>query len=897
MAAAAGESGEQVRGAELVGALCLATDLGMGFPFEHGLHTTLIAMRLADRLGVEHATVRETYYASLLAHSGCTTDAHVTPEVFGGSLTATAQAHLYGSPREVLTAMLRTLPDPGASGLRRAGQAVRRLPKMARVQRPHLSAACEVATMLGAALGLPASAAALPEYMFERWDGHGPLGRARGDEIPLAMRIVHVSEDAAFQRVVGGDEHAARVVRERAGHAFDPAVAACLADHAGEILTLDARGSAWDEAIACEPRPWLLLEGDALDRGLAAMGNFADLLTPYLAGHSTGVAELAEAAARRCGLEEDRVLTVRRAALVHDVGRVAVSAGIWHKPGPLTADELEQVRLHPYHSGRVLASSAFLGRSPSACAHHERLDGSGYHRAATGQDLALPARLLAAADAYRAMTEPRPHRPAIEPETAARMLGDEASAGRLDATAVTAVVEAAGQPAPRIERPAGLTEREAEVVCLLARGLQTKQVAGALGISAKTADRHIQNAYRKLGVSTRAAATLFAMEHGLLAWRLPIGRAPETDPVVGDEHAAVGQPSTARVGPPAAQPSRASRPRRRSASAVAWTRPVKRRPPGGRVQQVMGGSAVRGSSQLRGRCRWSATPPAASAKRVQGRAGRTGSRRPPRARHRPCHRGQVAGAVDAEARVAGERAGEHVGEQALGEATAVRSDAAADGSTPLAGPVDSMLAPARPAARRRGVAGRGGARAAAGPAGRGRRRTPWPRARRSSGRRRGRRSTPPATGEQRPADHRRLGTAARGSALSRDSSLAGREAREAVGDAERRAGRRFGRPRTGYAIRGRRHSLCGRSAAQASASRACRTTSSTRAGSTTIAVPGQEARLAAVRASCPSQRTSRATQPRADSAPGAGDARSPRARVEFGDHRSRRRCRGRQSRW
>ena len=538
MAAAAGESGEQVRGAELVGALCLATDLGMGFPFEHGLHTTLIAMRLADRLGVEHATVRETYYASLLAHSGCTTDAHVTPEVFGGSLTATAQAHLYGSPREVLTAMLRTLPDPGASGLRRAGQAVRRLPKMARVQRPHLSAACEVATMLGAALGLPASAAALPEYMFERWDGHGPLGRARGDEIPLAMRIVHVSEDAAFQRVVGGDEHAARVVRERAGHAFDPAVAACLADHAGEILTLDAQGSAWDEAIACEPRPWLLLEGDALDRGLAAMGNFADLLTPYLAGHSTGVAELAEAAARRCGLEEDRVLTVRRAALVHDVGRVAVSAGIWHKPGPLTADELEQVRLHPYHSGRVLAPSAFLARlAPAACAHHERLDGSGYHRAATGQDLALPARLLAAADAYRAMTEPRPHRPAIEPETAARMLGDEASAGRLDATAVTAVVEAAGQPAPRIERPAGLTEREAEVVCLLARGLQTKQVAGALGISAKTADRHIQNAYRKLGVSTRAAATLFAMEHGLLAWgELPIGRSPRTPVASGHDH-------------------------------------------------------------------------------------------------------------------------------------------------------------------------------------------------------------------------------------------------------------------------------------------------------------------------------------------------------------------------
>jgi DNA-binding NarL/FixJ family response regulator len=123
------------------------------------------------------------------------------------------------------------------------------------------------------------------------------------------------------------------------------------------------------------------------------------------------------------------------------------------------------------------------------------------------------------------MTEPRPYRESLAPETAAETLAAEASAGRLDPDAVAAVIEAAGQQAPRIERPAGLTEREAEVVGMLARGLQTKQVARALGISVKTADRHVQNAYRKMGVSTRAAATLFAMEHGLIAWgELPIVR-------------------------------------------------------------------------------------------------------------------------------------------------------------------------------------------------------------------------------------------------------------------------------------------------------------------------------------------------------------------------------------
>jgi HD-GYP domain-containing protein (c-di-GMP phosphodiesterase class II) len=215
-----------------------------------------------------------------------------------------------------------------------------------------------------------------------------------------------------------------------------------------------------------------------------------------------------------------------RAGIVHDLGRVAVHPAIWQKPGPLTADEREQVRLHPYHTERVLSRSAFLSAlAPVAGAHHERLDGSGYHRGAAGPELGFPARLLAAADAYHAMTEPRPHRGPLPPERAAQTLAEEASAGRLDPDAVTAVIAAAGHAPPRLERPVGLTAREAEVIALLARGLQTKQVARALGISVKTADHHIQNAYRKIGVSTRAAATLFAMEHGLVAWgELPMAR-------------------------------------------------------------------------------------------------------------------------------------------------------------------------------------------------------------------------------------------------------------------------------------------------------------------------------------------------------------------------------------
>jgi HD-GYP domain-containing protein (c-di-GMP phosphodiesterase class II) len=257
------------------------------------------------------------------------------------------------------------------------------------------------------------------------------------------------------------------------------------------------------------------------------MGGFADLISPYLTGHSAGVAELAAAAARRCRLDATRATAVRRAALVHDLGRVAIGARTWQRAGPLTPGEWEQVRLHPYQTERVISRSPFLtGLAPIAGAHHERLDGSGYHRGSSAAELALTARLLAAADAFHAMCEPRPHREPVAPKRAAEDLGREASAGRLDPDAVTAVVEAAGEQVPRLERPAGLTEREAEVLGMLARGLQTKQVARSLGISVKTADSHIQHAYRKVGVSTRAAATLFAMEHGLIAsGELPIVRA------------------------------------------------------------------------------------------------------------------------------------------------------------------------------------------------------------------------------------------------------------------------------------------------------------------------------------------------------------------------------------
>jgi hypothetical protein len=225
-------------------------------------------------------------------------------------------------------------------------------------------------------------------------------------------------------------------VEARGGHAFDPAVAAALARGAGEILAVAPGASAWRDALAGEPEPQLLLRGESIDGALAAMGDFTDLLAPELTGHSSGVARLAGAAAARAGLAPEEVTAVRRAGLVHDLGRVAIEARTWRKPAPLTPDEWERVRLHAYETERVLSRSPFLAAlAPTASSHHERLDGSGYHRGSTAAALPPAARLLAAADAFHAMTEPRAHRAALTLDGAASRVADEARAGRLDAAA------------------------------------------------------------------------------------------------------------------------------------------------------------------------------------------------------------------------------------------------------------------------------------------------------------------------------------------------------------------------------------------------------------------------------------------------------------------------------
>jgi HD-GYP domain-containing protein (c-di-GMP phosphodiesterase class II) len=376
-----------------------------------------------------------------------------------------------------------------------------------------------VAARLAERLGFDESIRRGLGQLYERWDGRGLPRGLKGETIMPAVLIVALAQDAVVAHRLGGVAAAVVTVRERRGGAYDPAHADGFCQAADHLLAgLDDEPS-WETVLALEPGRRVVLTEAQLDAACAAMADFTDIKSPYLLGHSTGVAALAAAAAARAGLPAADVVAIRRAGLLHDLGRVGVSAGIWGKPGPLSEREWERVRLHPYYTERVLARPAGLAALGAlAAAHHERLDGSGYFRGLPAVLLTPGARLLAAADVYQALTEPRPYRPARPPEAAAAEARREVRAGRLDGDMVEAVLAAAGHRVrpTRRQAVAGLSARELEVLRLIARGLTVRAVAGRLSVSPKTADNHVQHIYTKIGVSTRAGAALFAMEHGLL---------------------------------------------------------------------------------------------------------------------------------------------------------------------------------------------------------------------------------------------------------------------------------------------------------------------------------------------------------------------------------------------
>ena len=507
-----------VRLAELVAALSLGIDLGFGQPMEHVLRQCLIALRLGEAAGLDEAQRATVYYTSLLLTVGCHSDAHEQAKWFGDDIAMKSTKYDY-EQRSVraVAGGLRLLGSGRApvhrfrvglefviSGHRGVASMIAHHARLARSLAEYLELESDVADALGTA--------------YERWDGKGWPGEIRGDEVPLAARVAAIAEYAEVANRLGGAAAVRELVRARRGHQFDPTLSDVLDAEADIILSgLDEIGT-WDVVIAAEPGLARVLSGDGLDRALVALADFVDLKSPYFLGHARSVAQLAAEAGAAIGLDGADVRTLRRAGLVHGFGRLGISNAIWDKRGALGAGEWERVRLQPHLTERMLRQSSDLAPiAAAAVQHRERLDGSGYPHGLEGGSISQLGRILAAADAYQAMREPRPHREPRSADEAAVELRTDVRAGRLDAHMVDAVLNAAGHTRQRRpQRPAGLTAREAEVLTHLARGLSNKQIAELLVISPKTVGNHVEHIYSKIGVSNRAGASLFATRTGLL---------------------------------------------------------------------------------------------------------------------------------------------------------------------------------------------------------------------------------------------------------------------------------------------------------------------------------------------------------------------------------------------
>jgi HD-GYP domain-containing protein (c-di-GMP phosphodiesterase class II) len=505
--------------AEVVAAIAVAGDLGLGQPLEHMLRSCTLATRLAEQLGADAEDRDATYWVTLFLTSGCIGTSWELSKVFGDDIAFRAGMYQVKPSQMAFLGYLVKSAGSGTDALSRARIRAALLVKCMSDLEQTIVAHCAVNGAIAHRLGLGERVITGLLQTFCSWNGKGLPKGLGGEDLQLSIRIGNLANQVEVVAREQGVEASREHVRAFSGTQLDPRVVDAWCRHADALLEGLDEASSWDSVLGAAPRARRVLSETELDDALELIADYADLKSPWFTGHSRGVSALATAAARKAGLPEADVTALRRAALVHDIGRAGVPNTIWDKPGPLTTSEQERVRLHAYYTERVLHRAGKLAElGLVASAAHERADGTGYPRAVPASTIPLLGRYLEAADAYHAMTEDRPHRPALDPAVAALELRKGVREGQFDGAAADAVLAVAGHAVRRSpSAPAGLTPREVEVLCLAARGATTKAIASRLGIAPKTAGNHLERVYAKAGVGSRAEAAMFAMHHGLVA--------------------------------------------------------------------------------------------------------------------------------------------------------------------------------------------------------------------------------------------------------------------------------------------------------------------------------------------------------------------------------------------
>jgi len=512
-----------IRMAEVLAALSLATDLGTGKPMGHAMRACFLGMQLAREMHLSTAEQAELYYSFLLMHSGCTVLSRgLAPDIKGDELAAIADITLRddSDPLEMLDWMRHNV-SPDVTLPARALN-IFMLMRHNHEAAEHLRGACEVAVRVSQRLGMPHGVQDAVQHYLERWDGKGPYG-LQGMEISLNSRLLQLALIFETAYSARGRNGAETVLLQQKGKTFDPQVVETFFTVAKNpsLWEMLAKTDLWEVVLDLEPdSPYRYMNESKLDDVALAVADFVDIKSPATAGHSKETARIAEGVARRMGLPQPEITNIRRAALVHDLGHIALPGNILHQHGQLSEADREKLRLHPYYTERILSRVPVLAEVAAiAGKHHERINGTGYYRGLSGNELPLSACILALADEFQERSHGLPGQNEPDPKDVLKAMKPEV--GPLFSPACfEALAQELGvhvpKPSRRREWPAGLTDREVEVLRWVATGASNRKIAHQLVVSEKTVAHHLDHIYNKLGVSSRAAAVFFAMEHALI---------------------------------------------------------------------------------------------------------------------------------------------------------------------------------------------------------------------------------------------------------------------------------------------------------------------------------------------------------------------------------------------
>lgn len=446
-APAVAEGAVRVPMSEVVAALSTALDLVEGQPPGHSARSCIIGMRLGREIGLGDEALAALYYALLLKDAGC-------------SSNAARMAALFGADDQVVKAGMRTIEWRDMSIMARAswglvGRAsgmaaplltrLRLILGLARsesVTHELIAARCDRGADIARRLGFPDDTVQAIYSLDEHWDGGGYPERLAGDAIPLFSRILNLAQSLEVFLARDGSGEALDMARARCGRWFDPALVDVVLSwrHDAAWWRLVRTAQADADVAALEPKAFAReVDDNGLDEVAQAFADVIDAKSPFTYAHSSNVAAYAESAAERLGFHAGARRLVRRAGLLHDIGKVGVSNRILDKPGALTAQERMAVQGHPRHTWEILSRmEAFADIAHMAATHHEKLDGSGYPWGLRGDVLTLPARVLVVADILEALTANRPYRAGMPMQQALAILHRERGT-RLDGDCVDAL--------------------------------------------------------------------------------------------------------------------------------------------------------------------------------------------------------------------------------------------------------------------------------------------------------------------------------------------------------------------------------------------------------------------------------------------------------------------------